>query len=778
MSIKTNQILGQTISTLLTILFLVTPALVLPWTSELFELPKMMLVYFITLLVGIVWLAHWPLTGRLPFRRTPLDVPILFFLLTQILATFFSIHPYTSVWGWYSRQQGGLASTAVCIILYYAFVTFFSPKSSPRYQDLKISNSKYQELTYLRRETRNPKLETLLRIILLSSIPIALYAIAQHWGIDEHLWVQDVKARVFSTLGQPNWLAAYLSIVLSFSFLPILNQSFKFASKIGRRGIKSPKFKVQSFNLNLKINNILNLKSTYSLLTIYYYLLPCLLYLALLYTRSRSGWFGFVAADVIFWGVALYLTRQSGLFKSFLRSFLILNFSFLILSFLSSTPFTPSAGELLGQIRQPDVETQSIASPQSPEITPSEDIRLLVWKGAWELGKKFPLLGTGPETFGYSYYWVRPVEHNLVSEWNFLYNKAHNEYLNFLAGSGFVGLGGYLFLIGSVVWQIIQQFKTQNSKLRVTTKNFNLLSLPSYFILSALVAAYTSILITNFFGFSVVVVGLYFWILPAMAMVMPGFSSPLTLRRSGPVTRFLISTLVWLLMVATGYGLVWVYDGLKADLEFRLTEKLLAADEPEEALDIVQRVAARRPHEVNYYDLMAEIYGNLAVIAHYNGNKLKADFYARQAVMTSDRTLNLNPYHLNILKNRASLFVALSSIDKTHNREAIDTLEYAAQLAPTDPKILYNLALLYAREEQVGQTIELLERSVSLKPDYVESLYALGLFTYELAVEENGMIKDKTELKKAIGYLERLLSVEPGNESAMELLAKWRGEDL
>jgi putative inorganic carbon (hco3(-)) transporter len=60
-------------------------------------------------------------------------------------------------------------------------------------------------------------------------------------------------------------------------------------------------------------------------------------------------------------------------------------------------------------------------------------------KGAWELTKKYPLFGSGVETFAYSYYNVRPVEHNLVTEWDFLYNKAHNEFLNYAATTGFVG---------------------------------------------------------------------------------------------------------------------------------------------------------------------------------------------------------------------------------------------------------------------------------------------------------------------------------------------------
>jgi len=87
----------------------------------------------------------------------------------------------------------------------------------------------------------------------------------------------------------------------------------------------------------------------------------------------------------------------------------------------------------------------------------SMDIRKVVWQGAIELGQRYPLFGPGVETFAYTYYWVRPAAHNLLSEWDFLYNKAHNEYLNFLATTGFFGLFSYLLLI---TWTLIWWLKT------------------------------------------------------------------------------------------------------------------------------------------------------------------------------------------------------------------------------------------------------------------------------------------------------------------------------
>jgi O-antigen ligase len=51
------------------------------------------------------------------------------------------------------------------------------------------------------------------------------------------------------------------------------------------------------------------------------------------------------------------------------------------------------------------------------------------------------------ETFAYSYYNFRPAQHNQLSEWDYLYNKAHNEFLNFLSTTGAFGLATYLLII-------------------------------------------------------------------------------------------------------------------------------------------------------------------------------------------------------------------------------------------------------------------------------------------------------------------------------------------
>ena len=112
------------------------------------------------------------------------------------------------------------------------------------------------------------------------------------------------------------------------------------------------------------------------------------------------------------------------------------------------------------------VKSEGLASTTNIQLggTESSKIRLIVWQGAIELFKRNPLFGTGVETYAYAYYNVKPMMHNLTSEWDCLYNKAHNEYLNYLATTGSFGLLSYLSIIFLFLFHSFRQIlKSKNA---------------------------------------------------------------------------------------------------------------------------------------------------------------------------------------------------------------------------------------------------------------------------------------------------------------------------
>src|SRR3990167_6138216 len=96
-------------------IFLLIPLAIAGDTSELFEFNKMWL--------AVSWIIKSIVKKEFRIQKTPLDVPILLFLLSQLLSTIFSWDRHISVWGYYSRFNGGLLSIILYIFLYYAFVS-------------------------------------------------------------------------------------------------------------------------------------------------------------------------------------------------------------------------------------------------------------------------------------------------------------------------------------------------------------------------------------------------------------------------------------------------------------------------------------------------------------------------------------------------------------------------------------------------------------------------------------------------------------------------------
>lgn len=413
------------ISVTFSALFFLVPLILTPWNYELFEFNKMLLVYIATVIITAAWAIRMIMTRHWRVKRTPFDIPLLLFLTSQILSTIFSIDPHTSIFGYYSRFHGSLLSTIAYILLYYAFV----------------SNLNFNHVLRA------------IRYLLISAALVAFYAIAQHFGIDKHLWVQDVQTRVFSTLGQPNWLAAFI-----LTLLPL--------------------------TIALSITS----KSTI------YHLLFTIYYLTLLYTKSRSGLLGFAVAYLTFWFLVFIkdspFPKRRVLFRFFLVSCILL-----FITFFDGLRWLP---------RYELPATSQIGTQLESGGSESGDIRRIVWKGALKIWRHYPLFGSGVETFAYSYYNFRSPEHNLVSEWDFLYNKAHNEYLNFLATTGIVGLGAYLLL---QAWIFIWLFK-------------NSLNTKYYLLNTAFLSGLAGLSISNFFGFSTVPVALLFFLYPAFAIVL------------------------------------------------------------------------------------------------------------------------------------------------------------------------------------------------------------------------------------------------------------------
>ncbi len=756
-------------------LFFLVPLVFAGNTSELFELNKMWLTWGIAIIIGTFWITKMILQRRILLCRTPLDIPIVIFLVSQFISTIFSWDRYISFWGYYSRFNGGFLSTITYIFLYYAIVTNFA-------NNIKV---------VLR----------ILFVSLASGLIVVLWGIPSHFGhdptclifrgnFDVSCWTADFqpKVRIFSTLGQPAWLAAYLAILI-----PI----------------------VVVFITNSKKNFILHTS---------YFILLSLFYIALIYANTRAGFLGLAISLIfLFLGYIFIAIKkfEFSIFPALLINrnlqFLILIAVFLIITFIFGTPINQLDRFTLRGIKEslqkPLTKIQPTRTPSSQNKnivthgggTESGSIRLTVWRGALDIWKNHPLFGTGVETFAYAYYKYKPIEQNRVSEWNFLYNKAHNEYLNYLATTGAIGLGSYLLMIVAFIFLTLRklnsnieyrnskQYQNSNDK---NSKRFEHLDLEnsnlfraSHFgiriLVLALLASYVSILITNFFGFSVVITNIYLFIIPAFVFIL-GRMIKINENSNSKVPSidasvwqwmpiFLISTVaIFMLFTLLNFWRADIYYARGYNLN-RVGEYQLARPDLLSAIQIRQEPVFRDELAVNSSNLATVM---LSDKTNFEDPKILSDasLFAKNAIEINDKLITDYPKNVVFWKSRTSIFFTLSQVDALYLTQALEAIEHSATLAPNDANIFYNLGVLYGRNNNITKGIEALEKAIFLKPDYTDAHYALGIFYRTAATNENGTVVINQELnQKAISEMQYILNyIDPNNKGALDSIKNWQ----
>ena len=373
---KLAQIIDKAILFFYFALAIITPLLFTTITTELYEVPKMLFVYSGASIILFLTIAKFILNGKIELPKNLILISLSILFLSQIISTFASIDKYTSIFGFPSRLNGGLLSLFAYIIIFACAIVNLS----------KIDAKK------------------ILMTIVVSALAVSLWGIPGHFDKDPSClilsgqltsgcWQKEFnpQSRIFSTLGQPNWLASYLVLVLPIS-------------------------------LALVIYHKADLQKIFFAIT------SVIIFWAIILTNSRSGLLGLGIAIV---GLLLLLGKD--IISKNLKFLLPTAIALTIIVVIFRTGILERTEETLnkaGSLENPTTQLPNYPTIQLPIPTDSSQIRLIVWKGTIDIFKKWPIFGTGPETFVSSYYFVRPLAHNQTSEWEFYYNKAHNEFLN------------------------------------------------------------------------------------------------------------------------------------------------------------------------------------------------------------------------------------------------------------------------------------------------------------------------------------------------------------
>lgn len=611
------------------VLLFILPFLFFPYTSEIFEINKITLLYLFT---GII-LLYTSFIALKICTKTSLKINIFnlvmaLFVLAGIITTFFSVDLKTSIWGYYSRFNGGLISIFAYFTLVFIYTNVFKQKTSLKH----------------------------INILLITAFLLSTIAIFEHFNIsvtciilsqkaNNSCWSQDTTSRIFATFGQPNWLAAYLSAILPLSLIHFIK------------------------NKNYK-----------------YFILPILIFLAILFTRSRSGLLSVAVSFVIFSLFIFYRTKTKHITK-----ILTLSIFFLVVYFLT--------------------KPQTIIN-KNPyiNVTPSTQIRFLVWKGAWDIFTHNPVLGTGPETFAYSYWKYRPEAHNTTSEWDFTYNKAHNDYLHILANQGLVGFTTYIGVILVALYLLIPKYKDKY-----------------YFTKTGLLSGYVSLLVSQFFGFLTVNTSLLFFLYPAFAINLTNLK-----HKSLKIPR--ITYYIFIFM-----GFIFIFHVIKfwsADVIYKNAKK-----------DNLQSIKlAYNLHKEPLYLIKQ------ANLQYENGHLQESYQLINDAVLK-------HPKNTKVLEMAFDFYMDTGALDGDYD-DAQNLNKKLKILMPTNAKRYYQEGFILAQNGQKKQAIKELVKAIQLKPNYEKARILLGFMYDEIGYDKEAQIQFEYVVK----------NINPENETAKEKL--------
>jgi O-antigen ligase len=156
-------------------------------TYDRWVLPKLLMARVLVIGLLIVFITRAITRGSLTIKRTPLDVPLLAFVISALLSTIFAYNPNVAVFGTYSRYDGLLTIVLYAALFWLSVQTLSGPGEA----------------------------RTLMRILLASGYLVAVIAIVQ--SVTDSV-AQGALVPAFGTLGQKNVLGAFLAMLVPLAY--------------------------------------------------------------------------------------------------------------------------------------------------------------------------------------------------------------------------------------------------------------------------------------------------------------------------------------------------------------------------------------------------------------------------------------------------------------------------------------------------------------------------------------------------------------------------------
>jgi tetratricopeptide (TPR) repeat protein len=688
---------------------------------------KTAVIRVLVLIVLTIWASKILIFREHKFIRAKLDWPVVSYMLACTIATLTSVHVLVSFMGFYGRYEG-LSTIYVWGLLYFIVTNFIKTKEQ-------------------------------FRRIFIASITAAtlmsIYGIIQRLGTDPYSWGGVITwQRVIATIGQPNFLAAY--VIMSFFFgLSFLVMDKRRPMKETADGKPKHNFKKRDRLVDLVIEQLTILLpfigvSTAFLVMIYavnttnflllviswavittlamifvfasrdiepmvldgllFVSLP-LIYICILFTQSRGGLLAFFAAGVLF----IMLAKRESILKNWVKLCALAGILFLISFFtFTSAQFSP----IKRFAEEVKVEGESVQEKINPatekiaglELKGAAGSRIETWKSAFKLISDRPVFGVGPEVLKMVFPKYETELFRFKEAFHVKQDRCHNEVFDVGVTKGLAS-----FII--YIWLIFTFYKLGLDKSRNDPDaDFQIYNV-------GIIAAATSYFIQNQFSFGVVAISTLLWIMFGMVSVPKLHDDDeLSLPKFSGVS---LSHVPWLSVAAVfvALGVLWHLSTIqfRADRLYKSGKVYIERNMLDKAL-----VDFRKSLEISPYEGGAMTYFG---ITHLNIARSVPDKreWHEKAVAVLSRASLADPYNADNFYILGKSFITLHGLGAPNSLErSFESSNRAIAIDPFYAEAYHNRGIVYEASGDFEKAIVEYKKAFMINPKLDMSMQRLG----------------------------------------------------
>lgn len=708
-------------------IIIMVPVIFYTRTNDVFEINKIFVMKMFVIIIAAAWLFTVIKERKMLLVKTSFDFPVIGYLIVCLVTTIISKNHYLSVFGVYEDFEG-IITMFFYILLFYITVNH-----------VKKTGTVYKLMTAM----------------LISTFIISAYGLAQNFGWDFIMWNPDTysKERFFSTLGNPNFLAAYLV-----ETIPVIFIMFFITKDIKRK--------------------IIILAVLLCGITV------------LFLTKSRAGALSFFVTTGIIIAYAFYDAR-----KSDSRLFSGNKIWFLMFAvFIVLMCFVPKVQVAFINLWE---RSKGLFSLHGITLTP----RVYIYKSALMMYRDFPVLGTGLDTFQVMFPYYRfPIYWQL--EWNGTPEKTHNIFLQVLATQGIFGMSIYLLLFVAFFKKSFNIIFGEKDTIR-------------RYLTFGLFLGVIAYIIQGLFNYTVVAYGSFFWIALGLIIVLDSSAkryysldfNKSSNKESGKllyavcITALLLLTTVttreWMADMYYKVGniagaadkdeigvpyynnaislnpnseIYWVKYGIAY-------EKLMRKEpDPQKKLELIKRAVEIHSHTITMNSMNGYNYNNLARVYKHYGETLDPAKY-QDAVVYYNEAVKRDPNNAYFGLDLATVYISMQQWQKAYDiclnytklypdfavpfsymgylymlkgkDGAADAISYYEQAVngkmwfrdfTTELSTYSNLGIIYVNLGKIDKGAEMFERVVKAKPDYIEGWLNLARL-YQMMKRKDDAVK-------------------------------------